>query len=286
MKLVSVVLPCHKMGGFISEALASIGGQTYPEWEVVAVDDHGPEDGTREAVEAFAAQHPGRRIEFLRLPENRGVSAARNAGAAVANGEYLAFLDPDDVWLENHLESHIRGRQAGEMSHVTASRMGVFRDGADQKIESELGATDWEQQIFPLSLALRNPVYPSALVMPARLLSEVGGFDEAPEMQHVEDWDLWIRLVDHGAEFRFLNQVTCLYRKHEGGATADRLAVRRRLNAFGQKHGATLAPRISLATWQLVHRVDALEARLNWLQRNPLIRAISFLQRLFGSSKA
>lgn len=285
MKLVSIILPCYKMGKFISEALASIHIQTYPEWEVITVDDHGPDDGTRELVEAFASEHPERRVELIRFPENRGVGAARNAGAAVAKGDYLAFLDPDDVWLDNHLETHIRGGEAGDMSHVSASRMGVFHDGADRMIVSEMGATEWEQQIFPLSLALRNLIYPSSLVMPRALLTEVGGFDEAPEIQHVEDWDLWIRLVNQGAKFKFFNQVTCLYRKHEGAATADRLAVRRRLNAFGHKHSAELAPQISLATWQLLQRVETLEAQLNRLQRNPLIRALSFFPRIIVSRK-
>ena len=66
--LVSVIMPCYKMGRFIGEALESVGKQTYTNWEVIAVDDCGPEDGTRKAVEFFAKQFPNNRIN---LPPTR-----------------------------------------------------------------------------------------------------------------------------------------------------------------------------------------------------------------------
>ena len=70
--LVSVIIPCYKMGGYIAEALESIGKQTYENWEVIAVDDCGPEDGTREIVESFAADQPQHRVEYIRHKENGG----------------------------------------------------------------------------------------------------------------------------------------------------------------------------------------------------------------------
>jgi glycosyltransferase involved in cell wall biosynthesis len=79
-----VILPCYKTGQFIGEALESVGVQTYTNWEVIAVDDCGPEDGTRGAVEAFAAKFPDHRILYHRHKLNAGVSAARNTGIRAA----------------------------------------------------------------------------------------------------------------------------------------------------------------------------------------------------------
>ena len=64
--LVSIIIPCYKMGKYIGEALESVGNQTYAHWEVIAVDDCGPEDGTKEIIESFAECHPQHRIEFIR----------------------------------------------------------------------------------------------------------------------------------------------------------------------------------------------------------------------------
>jgi glycosyltransferase involved in cell wall biosynthesis len=83
VSLVSVIIPAYKMGQFIGEALDSVGAQTYPYWEVIVVDDAGPEDGTRAAVKAFAAKHPEHRIDYIRHETNQGVSAVRNTAFSI-----------------------------------------------------------------------------------------------------------------------------------------------------------------------------------------------------------
>ncbi len=276
---VSIILPCYNMGKFIGEALESVAAQTYPHWELIAVDDCGPEDGTREAVEDFAARHPTRRVEFIRLPENRGVSGARNAGAAAARGELLAFLDPDDLWQENHLQCHVRAHDPSLEPIVTASRVVFWDDEAGVKIE-KWGYSDWESRIFPSSLGMRNTISPSIVVMPACVFKQLGGFDETPAIQHSEDWDLWLRVLELGIPFKLLDEITGIYRKHEGSATANRLLMLKRVQAFTTKNHVRLIQSLSFATWQLSQRVDGLESRLNALQRNPLVRLISLLQRL------
>ncbi len=105
--LVSVIMPCYKMGRFIGDALKSVGKQTYTNWEVIAVDDCGPEDGTKEAVEAFAKQFSNRRVLYHRHEKNGGVSAARNTAIGMAQGEYMAFLDPDDWWVSDYINEQV-----------------------------------------------------------------------------------------------------------------------------------------------------------------------------------
>jgi glycosyltransferase involved in cell wall biosynthesis len=284
-ELVSIIIPTYKMGAYIGEALASVGAQSYTSWEVIVVDDCGPDDGTKAAVESFASLHHERRVKFIRLAENKGVSGARNAAVAAAAGEWLAFLDPDDLWLEGHLRRHMEVRTPTDKFMVTASRVGVFRDRANQVVEADWGYSAWEQQVFPLSLALRNAMNPSAVVAPKILVDQVGGFDENRALQHTEDWDLWLKLVDAGAKFHFVNERTGLYRKHTGAGTADRPLMRRRLQAFAHKNADLLLPDLCLATFRLSQRVESLESRLNWLQHNPAIRILSFLQRFIAGGK-
>ena len=95
----SIIIPAYKMGRFIGEALASVGVQSCRDWEVIVVEDCGPEDGTEAIVRDFAKAHPNHRVEFIRHERNTGVSGARNTAIAAARGDFLAFLDPDNYWL-------------------------------------------------------------------------------------------------------------------------------------------------------------------------------------------
>ena len=284
--LVSIVIPCFKMGAYIGEALESVGKQSYTHWEVIAVDDCGPEDGTQAIVESFAASRPDHRVEFTRLEQNGGVSVARNAGIKAAKAEVLAFLDPDDIWTQDHLERHMLARKGkDEPLMVTASKVGIFQDGNGLQVDMLWGYSAWEQQVFPLSLAMRNAMNPSASLVPKALVESVGGFDENRALQHTEDWDLWLRLVEAGAEFVFVNEMTGYYRQHAGAGTADRLLIQKRLGAFAEKNIGRILPKLSLATFRMSNRVEGIEARLDWIQKNPVMRMLSFFQRLIGKKQ-
>lgn len=97
--MISVILPVYNGEAFVGQAIQSVLDQTSPRWEMVIVND-GSRDGTQGVLEQFAARDS--RIRILQQ-ENAGVSAARNAAMAAARGEYLAFLDADDLWYPEHL---------------------------------------------------------------------------------------------------------------------------------------------------------------------------------------
>lgn len=96
---VSVLIPCYNAGRFLKAALESILAQTYTDYEIILVDD-GSEDNTA----AVAAQYP--QIRYIRH-EHKGVSAARNAAVALAKGEFITFLDADDMWMPQKLEKQV-----------------------------------------------------------------------------------------------------------------------------------------------------------------------------------
>ena len=102
--LVSVISIFFNAAEFLAEAIESVLAQTYPHWELVLVDD-GSSDGSAEIARRYADSDPGR-IRYVEHPghENRGISAARNLGVREALGEYVAFLDADDVYLPQKLE--------------------------------------------------------------------------------------------------------------------------------------------------------------------------------------
>jgi len=232
---ISVIMPCYKMGRFIGEALASVGAQTYENWELLAVDDNGSEDGTRAAVERFAEQHPRHRIEYIRHETNRGVSAARNTAIRAAQGELLAFLDPDDWWGNRYLSlqaARLDGEPNFGMTYTDAWRVNEQgRALADKQGPSEEMADNVLSCLF-----LGNFIVPSAVVVRKSEILRIGGFDENPGIQHVEDWDMWLRLARAGVGMAYTPEGKCYYRQHASSATGDPIKVYDRLLALRLKH--------------------------------------------------
>ena len=181
--LVTVIIPTYNRAGLVQEALASVKAQTFRDFEIVVVDDGGT-DGTFEAL----AADPDFRV--LRHPCRRGVAAARNTGVAAARGEWLAFLDSDDLWRPDKLarqmaflESRPRMRLCQTDEIWVRRGVRVNKPAAHRKVAG---------QIFLPSLA-RCMVSPSAAMLHRRLFEDHGAFDVT--LPAAEDYDLWLRLT-------------------------------------------------------------------------------------------
>jgi teichuronic acid biosynthesis glycosyltransferase TuaG len=103
--LVSIIMPAYNAARFIEESINSVLVQTYADWELLVVDDCS-KDHTKQLVERFA--HQDQRIKVLTHTTNQGVIAARNLALTHAQGQYIAFLDSDDLWLPNKLQIQLQ----------------------------------------------------------------------------------------------------------------------------------------------------------------------------------
>lgn len=203
---ISVVIPTYNHGAFLDEALASVFAQSAPALEVIIVDD-GSIDDTAEVLR----RHAGR-IRVIQQT-NRGVAAARNAGAAVATRELIAFLDADDAWLPSKLE-----RQLSRF--VADPALGLVHCGVEEidqhgrRLRSRLdGMEGWvaqEMLLFRRAVILGGG---SATVVRRAVFEEVGGFDES--MSTSADWDLYYRIARR-YRVGFVPEVLVRYRVHDG----------------------------------------------------------------------
>jgi glycosyltransferase involved in cell wall biosynthesis len=123
---VSVIMIFFNAERFIDEAIASVFAQTYPHWELLLIDD-GSQDGSTAIARRYAASHPGR-VRYLEHPGhvNLGRSAARNLGLAAARGDYLAFLDADDMFLPERLARHVTLLERHSELDVVQSRFQLW----------------------------------------------------------------------------------------------------------------------------------------------------------------
>jgi glycosyltransferase involved in cell wall biosynthesis len=181
--LVSVIIPTYNRAGLVRQALASVKAQTYRDFEIVVVDDGGTDD-TYEVLSA------DRELRVLRLPSRRGVSAARNTGISAARGEWLAFLDSDDLWLPDKLARQILWLEGAPELRLCQTDETWVRRGV--RVNKPAGHRKMAGQIFLPSLS-RCMISPSAVMLHRRLLEAHGGFDAT--LPAAEDYDLWLRLT-------------------------------------------------------------------------------------------
>ncbi|MFO8147568.1 MAG: glycosyltransferase family 2 protein, partial [Gillisia sp.] len=111
--LVSVIMAAFNAADYISEAIASVQNQTYKNWELFVIDDFST-DGTCSIVENIIKLEP--RIQLLKNSKNEGTGAARNKGITAAKGDFIAFLDADDLWLPEKLEVQIKFMKENQLA--------------------------------------------------------------------------------------------------------------------------------------------------------------------------
>jgi glycosyltransferase involved in cell wall biosynthesis len=188
--LVSVIIPAFNAERFIIEAIESALGQTYRPIEIIVVDD-GCTDRTAEILRSYEKSV---KVEFQ---NNCGAGAARNRGLSVANGEYIAFLDADDVWFSDKL-----ARQVSLLKkHKKVGLVSGFAEVLDEDGKPLDKKRRWNGDIYnkPISLyeelLLRgNPVWTSAAVVRRSVFDNVGLFDESKRRS--QDYDMWIRIAE------------------------------------------------------------------------------------------
>jgi lipopolysaccharide biosynthesis glycosyltransferase/glycosyltransferase involved in cell wall biosynthesis len=214
--VVSVIIPTYRGDRFIPVALADVAAQSWPDWEVIVVED-GSRGETESMVRRFAAEHPGHRVEYLRHPHNINQSAARNTAIAAARGEFVALLDVDDRWLPTHLTASLTALHR-EGAAVAYSTVTTFDDLTGAALGA-WGPTPAELNDFPFSLLRRSFVTPSATVLRRSLMNAVGTFNEA--FCPCEDVDYWMRCIAAGAGFVHVSGTHVAYRKNHTGAQTN-----------------------------------------------------------------
>jgi glycosyltransferase involved in cell wall biosynthesis len=188
--LVSVIVPFYNAEKFLAEAIESVLEQNYAKWELLLIDDGSRDSSTNIATEYAKKNH--NRIQYIEHPshQNRGACASRNAGISMAKGEYIAFLDSDDVWLPDKLQQQLNiFEQVPEATVVCGPAFYWFswtNQRRDEKLDvlQDLGVEAEKLYRAPSLLLRMDPLGKGSSVCPSNILirrdalERTGGFEE------------------------------------------------------------------------------------------------------------
>ena len=200
--LVSVIIPCYQQGRYVSDAIASVVEQTYPRIEAIVVND-GSTDDTAKVAASF-----GDSVRYV-AQENRGLSAARNTGLLECTGDYVVFLDADDVLLPDMVSRMVGA--IGIAGNSTAAHCGCMITPDDLRDTNWVWACKEEGDLFA-RLCFGNLFPVHAALTPKAVLEKAGPFDTT--LRASEDWDMWLRVAHSGARWVRVPEVLVKYRQH------------------------------------------------------------------------
>lgn len=205
---VSVIVPAFNAGKFIHQTITSALQQSIDSLELIIVDD-----GSTDDTVAKIKQLSDPRITLIQQANN-GVSVARNRGIESAKGEFIAFLDADDLYCYNNLEEKIAFLKAYPNIGLVHSAEQYFSADALEDVKHQNFSRGVGGEVLHHLLTFNKAVLnsPSSVVLRASLLKKVGGFDE--KLSTSADWDLWVRLAKE-TEFGYLDEPLVQYRVHD-----------------------------------------------------------------------
>ena len=187
--MISVIMPTYNRANVIGRAIDSVLNQTYRDIELIIIDD-GSTDNTMSVVSAYK----DKRIRYFYYADNRGQSHARNFGLDVAVGEYVAFLDSDNEWSEDHLQGRIGLLKDVINPVISYSRIHMVADDHADYLFPE-GLTDTEaddRKALIHKMCISNQIDTNGVIISRDCMEEFR-FDE--DMDALEDWDVFLRII-------------------------------------------------------------------------------------------
>ncbi|BAL82285.1 putative glycosyl transferase family 2 protein [Selenomonas ruminantium subsp. lactilytica TAM6421] len=205
--LVSIIMPTYNCGSFIGKSIESVLKQTLKDWELLIVDDCST-DNTEAVVREYAIQH--KQIHYIRLTCNSGVANARTEGIRKARGQYVAFLDSDDIWLPQKLEKQIKFMQDNKISFSCTG----------YECMNELGESLHYAFIPPKEITyekcilLSNPIGNLTVIYNQNILGKF----EVPSIRKRNDFALWLQILKKTDKCYGMQDILGVYRMGRRGS--------------------------------------------------------------------
>ena len=218
--MISIIVPVYNAAGYIRETIEMVRKQTYQDWELLLVDD-GSSDDSVKVMEAYRQEHPDSRINIIKKTKNQGAAAARNTGVRQAKGRYIAFLDADDIWLDNKLSLQMEFMEKNQAAFVfTAYEFGDRWAVGTGKIVHVPERLTYRQALS------RTVIFTTTVLLDTdKIKKELIYMPQVPS----EDSATWWQILRNGYVAQGLNQVTAIYRRPEKSLSSNKLKAMQRI---------------------------------------------------------
>jgi len=242
---VSIIIPAYNVAGFIEETLNSVLAQSYEDYEIILINDGSPDSDELETVlEPFSSK-----LIYVKQ-KNGGAASARNAGIRIARGEWLAFLDGDDIWLPEYLAKQLAvlSHKKGDLVYADAFLCGEVRDSSRTFMQAS--PSNGNVTVKALISGTCN-IITSGTVVRREAVVVAGMFDESLPRIGMEDFDLWVRLVRAGINITYHRDVLLKYRVRSNSLSGTNIQRAQRsvtaLEIIKQKYDVSAAESTALA---------------------------------------
>jgi glycosyltransferase involved in cell wall biosynthesis len=275
MARVSVIIPAWNAERYIGDTIESALGQTLAAEEIIVVDD-GSTDGTAALARSYPAP--------VTVVSERvgGPGAARNLGASRSRGEWLAFLDADDLWLPEKLERQL-AKAGPDTALICSDRYNIGERGALPAVQGTI-QPQVDGDVFEHLLQDGNFITTSTVVLRRAVFDEMGGFSGDARLVGTEDWDLWMRVTARYPIAACTEPLT-RYRLHAGGLSrrVEHMLQSRELvveRALDLPRGRALSPITKRRIWAATYRTNGWDAGRS---RRPLLALRKYVRSLVES---
>lgn len=212
MSLVSIITPVYNSEFYLEACLESVKQQTHAEWEHILVDDCS-QDRSAEIIKKYAATDP--RIKYIRLQENSGAGIARNKGIEIAKGDFIAFLDSDDLWYPGKLRQQL---------YFMLENNYVFTFTAYDKIDDKGNKVRGQVRVRP-KITYRKALYKNPVgCLTAMYDARFYGKEFMPEIRKRQDYALWLKLLKK-ADAYGLDEILSSYRERSGSISSNKFGL-------------------------------------------------------------
>ncbi len=217
IQLVSIIMPAYNSERFIAESIESVLAQTYPHWELIVIDD-GSNDSTASIIKEYSKNDS--RIKYY-YQENQKQGRARNNGISKSNGDWIAFLDHDDLWAPEKLAKQVEFINNNNVDLVFSD--GYIFNSSDKNTDQAFQIkTGFYKGNDALKLFLQcNRIPMLSVLVSKNAIDACGGFEEHPDIQNADDYLLWLRMLAKGFSFYGMPDKLVYYRLHENQASGN-----------------------------------------------------------------
>lgn len=210
-KLISVIMPTYNCAKFIGETIETVIAQTYKNWELIIVDDCS-KDNTNEIVDKYILKD--NRIKYHRLDTNQGAAMARTKAMELANGNYMAFLDSDDLWKNDKLEKQIKFMEENNYNFTCTAYEQIDENGESlNKIIKPKEKADYNRILLDCPVGNSTVIYN---------IDKLGKF-KVPNIRKRNDDALWLQILKNEKYIYGMNEILMKYRIRQNSISSNKI---------------------------------------------------------------